>query len=163
MQNKKLTILFLVLTILWMGVIFILSATPATKSDRESKAVVRSVVTTTSKDDIENIDGLVDTLNKSFRKLAHASVYLVLAILLSCYFGSLNKTKLLKYNLYSLIISFLYACSDEYHQTFVIGRSGELTDVLIDTFGAIIGIVLFDIVYKLVIDRKNNELKKKVC
>ena len=163
MHDKKITILFLILSIIWMGVIFILSATPATKSDRESKAVVRSVVTTTSKDDIENIDGLVDTLNKPFRKLAHASVYFVLAILVLSTFISLKKYKLYINNIISILWSFLYACSDEYHQTFVVGRSGELTDVLIDTFGAIIGIVLFDIVYKLVIDRKNNELKKKVC
>ena len=163
MHDKKITILFLILSIIWMGVIFILSATPATKSDRESKAVVRSVVTTTSKDDIENIDGLVDTLNKPFRKLAHASVYFVLAILVLSTFISLKKYKLYINNIISILWSFLYACSDEYHQTFVVGRSGELTDVLIDTFGAIIGIVLFDIVYKLVINRKNSELKKKVC
>ena len=32
-------------------------------------------------------------------------------------------------------LSFLYACSDEYHQTFVDGRAGTATDVVIDSVG----------------------------
>ena len=152
MQNKKLTILFLILTILWMGVIYILSDTPATKSDQESKAVVRSVVVTSK--DSKDIDPLVDTLNKPFRKIAHASVYFVLSLLVLSSFISLNKYKLYINNIISLLWSFLYACSDEYHQTFVVGRSGELIDVLIDTLGTIIGIVLFNIVYKIIINKK---------
>ena len=158
MQNKKLTIIFAILTILWMGLIFILSATPATKSAQESKAVVRSVVVSTSKDS-KDIDPLVDNLNKPFRKMAHASVYLVLSILVSCLLWSLKKYKLYINNIINILWCFLYACSDEFHQTFVVGRSGELTDILIDTFGAIIGILLFGVVYKIVINRN----KEKVC
>lgn len=30
----------------------------------------------------------------------------------------------------------LYACTDEYHQLFVPGRSGQLRDVMIDAVGA---------------------------
>lgn len=36
----------------------------------------------------------------------------------------------------ALIIVFLFALSDEYHQTFIPGRSGTLVDVAIDMFGA---------------------------
>lgn len=42
----------------------------------------------------------------------------------------------------ALFLGFLYACSDEYHQTFVSGRSGELKDVMIDTTGVLIGAVI---------------------
>jgi VanZ family protein len=36
----------------------------------------------------------------------------------------------------SLVVSFLYACSDEYHQAFVPGRHASMDDVTIDTIGA---------------------------
>lgn len=37
--------------------------------------------------------------------------------------------------IFAAIISFLYAVSDEYHQTFTDGRSGSPVDVAIDTVG----------------------------
>jgi len=40
-----------------------------------------------------------------------------------------------KFLIFSLVISFLYAISDEIHQTFVPTRSGTLRDVFIDTVG----------------------------
>ena len=44
--------------------------------------------------------------------------------------------------LISIGLAFLYACSDEIHQLFVNGRSGEFTDVLLDTCGAGFGILV---------------------
>ena len=38
--------------------------------------------------------------------------------------------------------SALYAVMDEIHQHFVPGRSGEITDVLIDSIGCLIGVVI---------------------
>ena len=49
------------------------------------------------------------------------------------------------------MVGLVYAISDEFHQTFIPGRSGELRDVLIDTTGVIceIAIVLIIIaIYK---------------
>lgn len=42
----------------------------------------------------------------------------------------------------SIIIGIIYATSDEIHQAFVPGRGPLLTDVLIDTMGVILGILL---------------------
>ena len=42
----------------------------------------------------------------------------------------------------AFLLTVLYAVSDEYHQTFVPGRSGSLMDVLIDAAGAGIGLWL---------------------
>ena len=39
----------------------------------------------------------------------------------------------------SLLICLIYAFSDEIHQLFVLGRSGEFRDVLIDFCGSILG------------------------
>jgi len=43
---------------------------------------------------------------------------------------------------------FLYACSDEIHQLFVPGRSGKFTDVLIDSAGALLAVLLCFLVKK---------------
>lgn len=48
-----------------------------------------------------------------------------------------------------LFYSFLYALTDELHQRFVPGRSGELRDVFIDTSGAFTGLVLLSIVSRI--------------
>ena len=44
--------------------------------------------------------------------------------------------------------TFLYACSDEFHQLFIPGRSGEFRDVMIDSTGGIIGIVFTTFIVK---------------
>lgn len=43
-----------------------------------------------------------------------------------------------------VIISYLYALSDEIHQFFVPGRTGLFRDTLIDLIGILIGIFIFD-------------------
>ena len=48
------------------------------------------------------------------------------------------------------LIGVLYAVSDEIHQCFVSGRSGELRDVLIDSAGVICGVVIL----RLLVGRK---------
>jgi VanZ family protein len=42
----------------------------------------------------------------------------------------------------ALVISVVYAATDEYHQTFVPGRSGNVGDVLIDASGASLGAII---------------------
>ena len=51
----------------------------------------------------------------------------------------------------------VYACTDEIHQLFVPGRSGQLTDVLIDSAGAGMGL-LCCVLLRLIVARK---MKKK--
>ena len=46
-----------------------------------------------------------------------------------------------------IIICFIYAGSDEYHQTFVDGRTGQFSDVLIDTAGSIVGASIYSLGY----------------
>jgi VanZ family protein len=43
---------------------------------------------------------------------------------------------------WAVCIAFAYACSDEFHQTFVRGRDGTPRDVLIDAIGMTIAVVL---------------------
>lgn len=71
------------------------------------------------------------------RKMAHMAEYAILCFLI---FRALrgHNLDIKKSLIWAAIFSILYACSDEYHQTFILGRQGRLFDVLIDTFGIII-------------------------
>lgn len=71
----------------------------------------------------------------TLRKSAHVTEYFLLTILASY---SLKKTfhKSKKaIILLAIIISLLFAVSDEFHQTFVFGREGKIQDVIIDSVG----------------------------
>jgi len=88
------------------------------------------------------------------RKCAHFSAYASLGFCTSCAVG---RRRL--FSLGSLIawgICILYACSDELHQHFVAGRSCELRDVLIDSCGALTGL-LVSILAMWVFSRKKSE------
>ena len=76
------------------------------------------------------------------RKTAHFTLYFLLGLFYISLLKefNLNDKKLL---IYTIIFVFIYACSDECHQLFVPGRSGEITDVLIDTMGGIIASFIY--------------------
>jgi VanZ family protein len=68
-----------------------------------------------------------------FFKSLHVLEYAVLAILI---FFALLKDK------QTIILAYLYALSDEIHQTFIAGRSGRFKDTFIDLLGIIIGLYI---------------------
>jgi hypothetical protein len=88
------------------------------------------------------------------KKSAHFIEYLVFALLLFRSLkntSGLSKTKLLWI---TLLLSLIYAVSDELHQSFVPGREPRIRDVVIDTLGA--ASVLF------VITKLTNRLPRKI-
>ena len=79
------------------------------------------------------------------RKCAHLTEYAVLALLL---WRALRKSPApdvprWQWSAAGLVLALvaLYAASDEFHQTFVPSREGCVTDVLLDTAGAAIGLL----------------------
>jgi VanZ family protein len=70
-------------------------------------------------------------------KFFHLVEYFVLFILIRLSSGS-AKT--------ALILTYLYAVSDELHQVFVPGREGKWLDTLIDLLGMLIGLLFFRLV-----------------
>ncbi len=68
------------------------------------------------------------------RKVAHLSEYAVLGALLQ---RALARPRL------AIVIGGLYAVSDEIHQHFVRGRHAAWYDVVIDTVGVTIGVILW--------------------
>ena len=47
--------------------------------------------------------------------------------------------------IYKFFATAAFACSDEFHQLYVPGRNGCVTDVLIDCVGILIGIIICSI------------------
>lgn len=75
------------------------------------------------------------------RKAAHFTIYFLLGILVIRALW-LHKNTLRQRVVTAAAFCFLYACSDEFHQSFVPGRAASIRDVLIDTSGALTGIIV---------------------
>ncbi len=71
------------------------------------------------------------------RKIAHVGVFAILARLLARAFMESTTWSWKRIFVFSLVFTILYACTDEFHQTFVPGRVGCVHDVMIDTVGGL--------------------------
>ncbi len=71
------------------------------------------------------------------RKLAHVTEYGILTYLLIQAISQRQISKR-KTMLISILLALLFALSDEYHQSFIVGRNPAARDVLIDSVGIII-------------------------
>ena len=92
------------------------------------------------------------------RKLAHFSIYAILGVLLMSLaetYEFSNKKKIIL----SLLVGLLYASLDEFHQSFVPGRTAAITDVLLDTLGVLAGIIIIFLGIKI-LKRKREKTKK---
>lgn len=136
MDNKRKRIIAWSLIIFWMAFIFFMSSQPGDVSSKQSNFVV--ILLDMFGIDLNSRFGELSTF--IIRKGAHFTEYMIL------YFLSFNLLRLYinrkKAYIYSLIIVFGYACSDEFHQLFVEGRSGQFKDVIIDTSGGVFGSLL---------------------
>ena len=63
----------------------------------------------------------------------------------------------LKVILLAFLICGLYAISDEIHQLYVQGRSGQVSDVLIDSSGALVGILSIVAIRSWLIKKRNKQ------
>ena len=150
-MNKK-TISWIIV-IIWAIVIFIMSSMNTNESNNSSKHVINNVVEKT----VETTNGLgitdkhpsknkmdraIEKLNYPLRKAAHASEYFIFTILILI---ALKNSGVIgnKRFIIALGICFIYACTDEYHQTFVNGRTGQFSDTLIDTFGGFVSCLMY--------------------
>lgn len=80
-----------------------------------------------------------------WHKSAHLLVYAILAFLLFIAIGGADKKDFRSrwtYFVAALVISTLYAMSDEFHQSFVPTRSARLRDVFVDMIGASVGVII---------------------
>lgn len=99
-------------------------------------------------------------LHHFIRKNAHFFIYLILGVLVKYALNSsgINGFKAVGIG---LVICVGYAFTDEIHQLVVPGRGGQLSDVVIDSCGAGLGILLQTVLVKFMSKRaKNKRLEK---
>ncbi len=140
-MTKKRIILF-ALVISWMVLIFWFSNAGHEVSSGQSERVVQSVRHVTN----------ISVSEMVVRKAAHVFLYFVLGILLTL----LVRTYRIRWRsvvLWAVGIACAYAATDETHQLLVGGRSGQVSDVLLDTVAACIGAIVvaggYKFIYKL--------------
>lgn len=138
----------LILVILWMIVIFSFSNQKANDSSKLSDGLilrtVRIIEKITNKEYSD--EEILEKFVRPVRKLAHFTIYLILGVLVYLYIKEFNISN--KF-IISLLICILYAISDEIHQLFIVGRSGKILDVLIDSLGSLTGIFIIKKVGRL--------------
>ena len=145
-MNKKI-ILASIPLILWMSLIFFFSDQNSSNSGNISESGIKKVITIiiNIKDQAETeskVDAMILVLNPSVRKVGHAIEYFVLGLLMINLFIKLP-IHFKKAILYSIILTMFYAASDEFHQLFISGRSGELKDILLDSMSGTLGIMAY--------------------
>ncbi|MCQ2449596.1 MAG: VanZ family protein [Clostridia bacterium] len=138
---------FLSATVMWMLLIFLLSAQNAAASGKTSggfSKILFSVLCPGFADfSAEKQAEIASLYSKLIRKAAHCFVYFVLGGLSLGTVCSFWRFKLPKCALTAISFCFLYAATDEFHQRFVPGRSGEIGDVLLDGTAATVAIAVF--------------------
>lgn len=125
------------MAVIWMGVIFTMSAMPGDVSGQQSGAVVELLLALLAR----LPGGLAQaigpqTLALLVRKGAHMAEYAVLCLLLG---RALRLSGVRRPLATAIALSAAFAATDELHQGFVDGRSPMVTDVVIDTAGAALG------------------------
>lgn len=155
MKKALKIILLLALAIGWMVCIYNLSGMNSSKSNGKSADILSIIIADTL--DVTNDYGITNVhpndakierasriMNTPMRKVMHASVYLVLAFFLMVFTNTISDHKYYWWTLIiSLVLAVFFAITDEYHQTFVSGRSGQALDIVIDSIGVMVGLIFY--------------------
>lgn len=143
-KRRKRAILSALPALGMMTVIFIFSSKNAEQSNATSSPFAETALKA-----YEGLFGNDSLQQNSFsfihhlvRKAAHMTEYGILAILIAFH---LKVCKVSGWKLFGIssVASITYAATDEFHQLFVPGRSGQLSDVMIDGAGAVLGVAFF--------------------
>lgn len=136
-------VLSIILVILWMMLIFNFSKDNGEKSTSLTNQVITTIVSTFTniEKNSEEMDKILDITFVPVRKCAHFFVYFCLGLLImnALYIWEIHKKTLI----ISSLLCILFSISDEVHQSFVDGRSGNLTDVLLDSSASLIASYLY--------------------
>lgn len=168
MKKKKWAYIWTAAALIWMVVIFMKSAEPYHEQDMRpllKNWISEERLTSWLPPVSFTYDGHPVTWQKPYdmleffiRKAGHVAEFALLMLFVTLALLSWRKAFYPMLGLGALI-SVGYAASDEWHQTFVPGRSGHVVDVLVDS----IGIVLVVLICLLIHVCKNKvKLKRSV-
>jgi len=129
-----------------MAVIFWFSSAPAKESTHMSlsagRMAARIFVPAFDEWAPEKQDAFAEKIDYPVRKTAHAGEYAVLGVWMYGTVNSFSGRKRVCRGVTAWAAASVYAATDEFHQLFVPGRSGQISDVLLDSTGVAAGILL---------------------
>lgn len=179
-MNKKLktaiAIIMLLFIIMWSFVIFGFSSMDSDDSNKASYKIMADLITkslnftnkigaTNSHPSRKEVIKAAKIINPIIRKLAHFLEYFILAVFILIFANYVakwkNQHKFILVFFISLTVCALYAISDEFHQIFVSGRTGQIVDSCIDTTGAFFGL-LFYTTYHLAYKAGENKFYERI-
>ena len=133
------------LVILWMGIIFFLSAQTAAESSGLSGQTIRTLIPIFKPEFIDMSQAqqneIVANLQYIVRNIAHILIYFILGILCMC--ALISYELKLKVKVFTaLVICTVYAATDELHQLFVECRGFQFSDIFLDFCGALLGVLV---------------------
>lgn len=144
MKTNIIRIILIILLLMTFSIIFGFSS----QDGEESKGLSRKIteLITQNNEKIQSLSSqekeeVLDRIEAVIRKIAHFSIYTIIGVLLMalmCMFNIVDKARVG----ITLVLGIIYAATDEFHQVFVQGRTALITDVVIDTMGVILGILL---------------------
>ncbi len=142
MKNKIIVIFSWLLVLASMLIIYYFSEETADKSKVTSEGVIVQILDIFM-DKEEITPPVIKKYQFPIRKAAHFGIYILLGFCMLSAFEKTFKIKIWLNIVFSLISCVLYAISDEIHQNFSAGRGPSPKDVLIDSAGALCGILIF--------------------
>lgn len=146
-KYKVFKLLSIISCISVMIIIFYFSNQPAVESSALSGNITERVFQLIEKLFFLNLKGnektyYLNIFETMIRKTAHMSEYAILSITL-VYVFFLYENRGWHLVIKSQLVCILYAITDEIHQLYVPGRSGQIVDVLIDGIGGFLGCMIF--------------------
>ena len=135
MKNKK-AVIFTFITLLWVAFIFFNSLMNGAASEKESGFVLEF---------IRNLLGEDSISGTLVRKAAHFTEYFILGLLLTKTLWE-YKQKIWSYITVPLFFGLFTAVCDESIQLFSAGRSGQVSDILLDFSGMVTGLIIMSLI-----------------
>lgn len=146
-------IIYIIISIAIMGIIFYFSAENSQMSNTSSgnfKKIILNIISPVLP------DKAVSFIMEYIRKIAHFTLYFSLGLSTALTAKEIHQFKYadrrvsVKAYIYAFAFCIIYSVSDELHQYFVPGRSCKLTDVLLDSCGALTSILLVCIISTII-------------
>ena len=151
MKNKRtLFYIWVVIPIFIAIVIFIFSGHNGNTSENISESFTRNLFPSIISDDV------ISFMERIIRKVAHYGIYFALGIsvmmLYRSYFAVFKGRHIgiAEQIFVPGTVCFVYSLTDELHQIFVPGRNGSFLDCLLDTAGALSGIIFMLVVLRVI-------------
>lgn len=148
-KKSQMKILKIILIIIWMITVFCFSGQQGTESGDTSRNFTVIIIQILTGKKLELNNPFIEGIQLFIRKLAHFTVYAIGGFLIMNY---AYITKMARKNqiICSIGLGGLYAITDEIHQLYVPGRSGNIIDVGIDTLGVITGVLAYLVLRRIV-------------